>query len=427
MNRFHEAIARGVVFQRTMGWRNFLTRLLRVWLWLPALLNGRKMGVPSPPVMAVTNEFGVNVIGYLTSEKGLGQAARGVVNALTAVQVPLALNNVPAPGARDREISESELSQNSPYRFNLFCINGGELPGVIAQKSKDLISGKYNIALWHWEMQEFPKYWLDSFRFLDEVWVPTRFVQDVVSKVSPTPVVRIPDAVPPLRYNSELVSPSDFGLRPDSFIFLSIFDFHGVLERKNPRGLIEAFKRAFGNRRDVALLLKCTNSSSFPRQRKELNEAASGLNVSIVDDILDRAQLDALYSLCDGFVLLHRGEGFGLTMAEAMLAEKPVIATRYGGNMDFMSAENSYLVDYELTEITQNQFPYEKGWLWAEPNIDHAAALMRRVLEKPDEALTKAKLARATISNEFSPAVIGRLMLERLQVLTGLDTTLAAD
>ena len=110
-----------------------------------------------------------------------------------------------------------------------------------------------------------------------------------------------------------------------------------------------------------------------------LQEAAAGANVRILDQVLSRADIDALLELSDCYVSLHRSEGFGLTIAEAMSLAKPVIATAYSGNMDFMTLSNSFPVNYRLTAIERDYGPYRQGWPWADPDLEHAAALMRHV------------------------------------------------
>ena len=114
----------------------------------------------------------------------------------------------------------------------------------------------------------------------------------------------------------------------------------------------------------------------------------------MIDQLLSREEAYALMNVCDGYVSLHRAEGFGFTMAEAMLLGKPVIATGYSGNMDFMSPANSLLVDHARVPIIQEVPSYRMGCLWAEPSIDHAAELMRWVHGHPVEARAMGARAR---------------------------------
>jgi len=194
-------------------------------------------------------------------------------------------------------------------------------------------------------------------------------------------------------------------------------DFHSYPERKNPLGAVQAFKMAFGDRREVGLVVKTVNSHSDPAAFGALEEAARGSNVIIRDGYIDRAALHGLFRCCDCFVGLHRSEGFGLPLAEMMYLGKPVIATAYSGNLEFMNPGNAYLVNYRLVELEQDYGPYKRGNVWAEADLEHAAALMRAAAE--DEATTRAIAARGAedVRRELSPARVGERMRQRLLVL----------
>jgi len=236
-------------------------------------------------------------------------------------------------------------------------------------------------------LSEFPVEWQISFKYLDEVWVPSKFVLDSISRVSPIPVVCIPHSVK--------VTPEDlkmpknhvaFGISPEYYVFLFVFDFHSFMARKNPLGLIKAFKKAFSTKDKAVLILKCSHAESCPEEFYQMEQLARGHNIRIINKVLESEEIKTLFAAADCYVSLHRSEGFGLTMAEAMALGKPVIATAYSGNMDFMTPSNSYLVKYSLTEIDRDYGPYKKGMVWAEPDIDDAARLMRYVYENQDEA-----------------------------------------
>jgi glycosyltransferase involved in cell wall biosynthesis len=439
----YRAFRRGLEFAKRQGWSNFLRRLVRPREWLPTLTWDRRIvaaeeralrgeagaqtaGAASP--LTATRflhrldrglPYGLNVSGYLQSEKGLGESARLMLASAEDVGIPTVLNSVEAVGARNREIPESRLSDANPYFFNLICLNGDGIPGFVAERGEDYLAGRYNIALWHWELQDFPRHWLDAFRYVNEVWTPSRFIQDCISRVSPVPVVRVPTAVAASsREMDESVTRAKFGLRDDQFVVLTVFDFHGVVERKNPLGMVEAFRRAFAASDAAVLMVKCTNASYYPKERRELHRAAKSLNVRFIDEVLDRAQLNGLYAMSDCYLSLHRGEGLGLTIVEAMLAGTPVIATGYSGCMEFMTPENSYPAPYRLVEIGRDLFPYGKASLWAEPDLDAAAGLLRHVKDSPDEARRKAEAAREETTAAFNTRAVGRQIRERLSAIS---------
>ena len=367
--------------------------------------DGHLAGIESRP-------FGVNVAGYVTSQKGTGESVRSYVRALEAVAVPYVLDNVLAEES-GHDTSYSDFQSDNPYAFNLICVNADEAANFARHKGEGYYKGRYTIGVWAWELPDFPDAWLPACRYYDELWAPSTFVRDALSARSPVPVLCVPHSIPPDAPAGGL-DRAKLGLPAEAFVFLYIFDFHSYLARKNPLGLIEAFKRAFPGPSDAALLIKCARSSFDRRGLTEMRRAAGGASVQILEDTLTREQTNALYVLSDCYVSLHRSEGFGLTLAEAMSAGKPVIATGYGGHRDFMNAESAYLVDYAMTEIEADHGPYKKGRSWAEPDIGHAAELMRHVYENRDEASARGRKGREEIVRLLHPRVVGDAIRRRL-------------
>ncbi|MGH8247918.1 MAG: glycosyltransferase family 4 protein, partial [Gammaproteobacteria bacterium] len=354
----------------------------------------------------IRRPFGVNLAGYLTSEKGTGEAARSAAAILEAANVPLALNNIIDAASANVESAVREFANTNPYAFNLVYVNGDQAANFAFHKGKPYFDNRYNVGAWNWELTDFPSEWLPRFQYFDEVWVPTNFTRDALGRISPIPVTTVPYAVVPPQPTN--FGRSHFRLPENDFVFLFMFDYHSVLERKNPLGLIEAFQRAF--RPDEAAALVIKSSHADRRTVRMLRETARGSRIVITDTVLARDHVGALYKLCDCYVSLHRSEGFGLTPAEAMALGKPVIATGYGGNMDFMTEDNSYLVRYRLIELDRNYTPYQKGWVWADPDLDHAAELMRAVYEDRRRAKAVGKKAAVDISRLLGAEAVGRAM-----------------
>ena len=299
----------------------------------------------------------------------------------------------------------------NPYAFNLIFVNADQATNFAWHKGEEYFRGRYTIGVWNWELTTFPPEWLTRFQYYDEIWVATDFVRDALAPISPIPVVKIPYAMEPNPVRDARLKRSRFDIPDDQFMFLFMFDFHSVLERKNPAGLIEAFKRAFPNEDDVTLLIKSSHADQ--KTVAAMREPANDPRIKVIDTVLTREEVAALYKLSDCYISLHRSEGFGLTLAEAMLAGKPTIGTAYGGNVDFMTPENSYLVNYTLTEIDRDYTPYQKGWSWAHPDVDHAAELMRRVYEKRDEAAEVGRRAHEDIVRLLHPGAVGDQMRQR--------------
>jgi glycosyltransferase involved in cell wall biosynthesis len=147
--------------------------------------------------------------------------------------------------------------------------------------------------------------------------------------------------------------------------------------------------------------------------------AARGCPAVILDSFLSKGEVNALISLADCYTSLHRSEGFGLPLAEAMYLKKPVIATAYSGNLDFMNVNNSFLVKYRLSEIKEDIGPYKAGSVWAEPDIEHAAALMRQVYEDRGLGLSIGRRASLDVQSEFSPQEVGKRIAGRMKIITG--------
>jgi glycosyltransferase involved in cell wall biosynthesis len=228
-------------------------------------------------------------------------------------------------------------------------------------------------------------------------------------------VVRIPIPI-----DARVAAPLDrahFGLPDDRFLFIFAFDFSSYFERKNPLAAIEAFGKAFQRGEDATLLIKSSGGQRFPEQWQRMKEAAAHLDVRFIDDYLEKNELRNLTRLCDCYVSLHRSEGYGLTIAEAMGFGRPVIATRYSANLDFTTADNSLLVSHQLVEIDADVGPYSRGQLWAEPDVDEAALHMQRVYADADLVARLGRRAQEHIATELSAAAVGRKVRARLEAL----------
>jgi glycosyltransferase involved in cell wall biosynthesis len=279
------------------------------------------------------------------------------------------------------------------------------------------MKGRYNIGHWAWELADFPEEWATAFGCADEIWTPSRFVRDSVASQSPVPVRVVPYSLDPGMEGRAAADCAEFQLAPDTFTFLFIFDFHSYLERKNPLGLIEAYRKAFGGRRDVQLVVKSIHGDAHKEELSALQKACAGTNVRLLDRVLSRAATQQLILKADCYISLHRSEGFGLTLAEAMLCGKPVIATGYSGNVDFMSDGDSYLVPYRIVAIDRAHGPYKAGYHWADPDLDYACDFMRYVESHREAAADTGLKAKARILELLHPATIAASVRERLEAL----------
>jgi len=358
---------------------------------------------------------GLNVAGYITSESGVGEAVRANIKAAQSVGIPLALNNITS-SSRQTDDSYTAFSSDNPYQLNLIQVNADQTTILYQNKGRKFFKNKYNIGFWYWELRDFPAELSYCFDLYDEIWVASSFCQEAISQISPLPVVKIPPSVVVDR-----ISPANresFGLPDGTFVFLFMFDFLSSIARKNPFAVIKAFGEAFRHSDDVLLLIKCSNSDQDPPARDQMLAQAGGLPVKFIDDYLLKSDVNALVSLCDCYVSLHRSEGFGLPLAEAMFLKKPVIATGYSGNMEFMDVNNSLLVKHRLIEIEADWGPYKKGNVWADPDIIHAAQQMRLVYENRALATAIGERAAQDIRAKLGSEVIGNKIRERIVTIS---------
>ncbi|RYE72856.1 MAG: glycosyltransferase, partial [Hyphomicrobiales bacterium] len=276
----------------------------------------------------------------------------------------------------------------------------------------------YRIGYWYWEFDEVPAHWAERAATVDEVWAATEFVTDALRKTLTVPVQTL---FPGVRLAPFRVRPREaFGVPGWSegrFTFLFSFHMSSIMERKNPLGLIRAFRQAFDPSEPVDLILKTTTNGYEGSEVGELLQAIEGANIHIIDQTFTADETLSLTEACDAYVSLHRSEGLGLTMAEAMMLGKPVIATRYSGNLDFMTDENSLLVDCDIVELGRDIPPYEASYHWAEPSTDHAARLMRGLYDNPARAAALGERAKADAKDHLSVEAASVRILERLKAI----------
>lgn len=400
------------------------------WLWVHApaelpmpapLLPPRPEHLDDGASDAVTDPlWGVNVAGFFTSELGLGEAARLLVAGLDAARVPaLPVQGALVPPCRQGAEFHFSGPAEAPFPINIVCMNGDTIPVFAREAGPEFFADRHTIALWWWELGEFPADWRAAYEFVDEVWVASDLIRDAITPTSPVPVVKVPLPVtlaPLAPYDRDAL-----GL-PEGFVFLFAFDYHSTSARKNPVGLIEAFKAAFPPGSGASLVLKTINGENLPHEHERVLMAAGDHpDIHFINRYVSAPEKDALLAACDCYVSLHRSEGFGLTPAEAMYFGRPVIATGYGGVLEFMTPENSYLVGHTTTTVGPDAHPYPPDGVWAEPDLDEAARLMRHVFEHPDEARERGERAALDIRRTNSPQAAGAAMAERLR---GIHTLL---
>lgn len=364
---------------------------------------------------------GVNLIGYFLYVSGLQQAVLSTSAALSSCGEGISRRNVPA---HFREAHDA-TDYGSLEMFDVTIVNTGvDISPEEAYRRSGLHprQGVHRVAIWWWEMEQIPDRYGRNADFIDEIWAPTEFIAGAMRTRYRKPVFAMLPGIELQPFDR--LPRSHFGLRDGRFVFSFIFDMSSTMMRKNPLGLIKAFRQAFAPDEPVDLVLKVTpQTTQYADLWDRLRTEAAKANAVLLDRVFTRQEILALLSASDAYVSLHRSEGFGLTCVEAMLLGKPTIATAYSGNMDFMTADNSYLVRYDRVELAQDADPYPRGAVWAEPDLDHAASLMRAVYENRDEANARGQRAKRELEAKLSVREAGRRMSERLAQIRAATAT----
>ena len=390
-----------------LGW---LRRSFPAWRWLRKCKRLRVFLSSSP-----ASSRGVNMLAHFCYPSGLQQGALAAMAALQAVGIEVSCRDVPTGVLTDLlprrdwlglETFETSLIVMSPMPHSETCY---ERAGLARRE------GVYRIACWSWELETIPEEWPSFEGMFDEIWTPTEFVAQAMRRRFSLPVFAMPHALEPPK--PARVERAEFGIDEKTFLFFFMFDLCSEMERKNPLGLIRAFRRAFAQTENATLLIKTVRADLAPEALARLQTAAGETRVVIFNELAPHARALGMIAMCDCYVSLHRAEGFGLTLAEAMMLGKPVIATGYSGNLEFMKSENSWLVDHQLIPVRDGGRIYQSGE-WAEPSEEHAVRLMREVFEDRAAAQDRARHGTREVIEQLSPGVIGARMKARLDEIT---------
>ncbi len=364
---------------------------------------------------------GVNIFGYLRGQFGLGESARMYARSLLEAGYPVALVDIDLdlPHGLDDPSLEAHIGLTAPYAINLIFVNPDYLQRALDEIGNQRLEGRYTIGCWFWELESIPDEWLWALDAVDEILVASTFVEAAIKRVTDKPVTLVP--LPIFDVADAGVRRSEFGLPANKYLFLTTFDFHSSIHRKNPYAVVEAFQEAFpADRDDVCLLVKSSNGYQHPeRLHQLLSCGVDDPRILVRDQVLGRAHLQALQRCTDAYISLHRAEGFGLGLAECMALGKPVIGTAWSGNTDYMSSENSCLVEYTLVNVLPGEYPHNQGALWAQPDISHAAVFMRELVDDAGFSKELGERACSDVRRELSPALVADKLIARFGVVLG--------
>lgn len=405
-----------------------------VWRRLPSNFRARfgahirkrfdTLASPAPD-LAIPVPGPLSIIGYLGATLGLGEGARLQLDLLRRLGIhPNAfdLTEVIAP---DRDMLPNAESRPSAASGSggvaILHINPPEL--ALASTRTRLHRSTYRVGYWVWELEDTPPQWLAAQRLVNEIWAPSEFCANALRQLFTLPVHVMPyPVVHP--FSTQPIRPR-FGLEPNDFVVLFAYDVRSSHARKNPEGAIQAFRRGLSGQPHARMLIKISNLEFYPQASQLLGEAIGGdRRISLLTETLSQPDMAALVDAADAVVSLHRAEGFGMLLAQAMLAGKAVIATNWSGNCDFMDESTSLPVPFKLVPIVDPQGIYTHG-RWAEPDVTVAAQHLRSCCESMDKCRMIGGAAAQRLRQMFGPA-LEQTYRRRLNALgqTGTKPTL---
>ena len=357
---------------------------------------------------------GIDVLGFFTAEHGVGEAARVLTSTLQSAGVTVStIDYTDTQSRREHLFDCDNVSRN---KVLMTAINADHLNAAKDRLGVEFFTDRYVIGQWFWELEEAASWFGPAFAHVDELWAPTRFIETMLRKHAPARVqvryVPLPVVTPQIDVG---LTRSRFGL-DERYMFLFAFDFMSVMKRKNPLGLIEAFSSAFAEGEGPMLVIKAINGDKRLPERNMLRDAVrKRSDIVLIDEYFTKVETSTLTSLADCYVSLHRSEGLGLTISEAITLGRPVIATGYSGNLDFLSDTNSFIVPGVRTQVGEGAEGYSPEAMWMEPNVTEAARYMRYVYENQAEAAKKGLRAQEEILSAFDVASCGAIMKGRLE------------
>lgn len=358
----------------------------------------------------------VQLYGYLRTESGVGEGARGLLHALTDAEVTMHAVTV-EPAEFDNTVEVEKVAdgggQNTD-RITILHVNADRTPELVKAHLSSL-EGQYRIGYWAWELPQFPSAWLPATDCVHEIWCPSRFVASSIQQVTSKPVCVIPHPVE-AGGGSGARARQRLGIDETTKIILTTFDTRSYLARKNPHAALRAFQSAFPSpeHANTILVMKSHGPVETEEARRFFSEIAFAKGVLSLHGVMAPSELDDLYAASDAFLSLHRSEGFGLSLARSMAEGKPVLATNWSGNIDFMSDKNSILIDYTLIDVPLGNYPFAEGQSWAEPNIEQAAEKLHWLMNKKERRELLGQAASQSAAQQLSSSRVGWMARQRL-------------
>lgn len=377
----------------------------------------RAISSDSIPGLRIDNSTDLNLIGFFKGDVGIGEFARDAADAISLSGLRSSIINIPYPDPARNTITKYEKQLQSELQANvsIYFMPATEQFSLAYRWPSDRLTVPYSIGYWPWELDIWPSRYQFCFDIVDEIWGMSKFVCESFKRSNSNahvhwmPLSVNPPALPESR-TSQLLDVPD-----NKFVVLTAFDFNSAIDRKNPMASYATFKKVFAGDANAIFVVKCMGDAHTAAEVDFLTALKNDPQVLIVSQNLSNPVFMQLIRRADCFISLHRAEGFGRMMAEAMVLGTPVVATKYSGNLDFMNESNSYLVDYTLIPVAQGAYPLATDESrWADPSVEHAALQLRNLYSNVEERKTKIELGKSTILRDFSLVSVGQRMLSRL-------------
>lgn len=320
---------------------------------------------------------GINLIGYSRGRLGLGEDLRAYAALLRHKGIAFSIVHIGHP-TEDPSTYSSPLENGVVFDRSIFFINAIEAAKLLNIVDDLSAAFGYTTIIPPWELESAPEEWAATLSSFDEVWGISNFTTKALSRVHSSVKYSAPIVLPLHKQKTGIRSPES------PFRFLFIFDAGSYIERKNPLAVVHAFQLAFAMGENVELVLKVSNSNNSEHWQNVKLKALSDSRIKIIDKLMTSSELDRLWDSANCYVSLHRSEGFGRTIAEALVRKLPVVATAYSGSNDLFADDYPFLVKFDLVKINKGEYPSSTDAVWAEPITCSASANMRYVFEHFD-------------------------------------------
>jgi hypothetical protein len=370
------------------------------------------------PLARSIDDVPITLIGHPFAPIGMGEQMRSHVSACRALGLDIGVFDIFRYAQRLDDGYRAVIGEyerlDVPDGIRIFHINGDEVERVLdtfAARGASFQKG-YNVIVPAWELPAYPKEWAKQLRRFDEVWALSAFIRDSLAGAG----IGAPLVGQSVQMSAGPYMPRrHFGIRESAFVLLNFLDLSSYATRKNPQAVLELMDRILQDQPflDIQLVLKVKNGE------QAAGEWAASLRpdprIKIIDTPLDSFALAGLINCCDCFVSLHRAEGFGRGLGEAMMLGRLAMGTGWSGNVDFMTSENSLLVRHRMVKLKRDSYPHWRGQSWAEPDIDHAVELLRPVLADPSRGRAMALRGQAEVFRSHGHRAVGIRILDQLE------------